>query len=129
MGGITPRGYPDTRTVPDFYQGKQTMNKPVRAAKMPGEAAEQFKQSDQADDVVALSVAEYEALQARVRAAEQAAQAAVAATKRPDPNRTQAERLPDQSEIDISKHTRPVLTKQGWVVPTEYGKAPAGARV
>ena len=39
---------------------------------------------------------------------------------------TEAE-LPDQSEIDQSKITRPVLSKQGYVVPASYGLPAAEA--
>lgn len=39
---------------------------------------------------------------------------------------TEAE-LPDQSEIDQSTITRPVLSKQGYVVPASYGMPAAEA--
>ena len=39
---------------------------------------------------------------------------------------TEAE-LPDQSEIDQTKITRPVLSKQGYVVPAGYGTPAAEA--
>lgn len=29
--------------------------------------------------------------------------------------------LPDQSEIDVSKLQTPVLTRQGWIVPPDFG--------
>lgn len=34
--------------------------------------------------------------------------------------------LPDQSEVDASKLSRAVLTKQGWVCPLESGPRPKG---
>lgn len=33
--------------------------------------------------------------------------------------------LPDQSEVDATKIDKPVLTKQGYVVPKNHGAAPA----
>ena len=32
-----------------------------------------------------------------------------------------ASSLPDQSEIDVSKLQTPVLTRQGWIVPPDFG--------
>jgi hypothetical protein len=37
--------------------------------------------------------------------------------------------LPDQSTIDPTAIKSPVLSKQGWVVPAEFGSNPAAKRL
>lgn len=44
--------------------------------------------------------------------------------KPPSPEKRDASELPDASEIDPNKIKRSVLTKQGYVVPTTFGKPP-----
>lgn len=39
------------------------------------------------------------------------------------------ENLPDQTEVDPAKIERPVLSKQGWIVPYGFGSPPAAARM
>lgn len=64
-------------------------------------------------------------MQAELAALRAAKAAPVTAPKRAaDPS----ESLPDQSSVDPNTIKSPVLTKQGWVVPTEFGTPPAAKR-
>lgn len=51
-----------------------------------------------------------------------AAQGAAAVHRAAAPRASQPEDLPDQSEIDPAKITSPTLSKQGYVVPLNYGE-------
>jgi hypothetical protein len=64
-------------------------------------------------------------MQAELAALRAAKAAQVTAPKRQaDPS----ESLPDQSSVDPNAIKSPVLTRQGWVVPTEFGTSPAAKR-
>jgi len=53
--------------------------------------------------------------------------AAPAAAARPP--KTESDALPDQSSVNPDTIKSPVLTKQGWVVPTDFGANPAAKRL
>lgn len=85
----------------------------------PGEAAQEPVEAAPAVDdgeKVTVSKSELTALMARVNALE---------ARPPVQNRAaQQENLPDQDSVDPTKIERPVLTKQGWVVPAKFGSNP-----
>lgn len=71
-------------------------------------------------ETVAVPKAQLEALLSRVAALESAQkQNPVAQRANPEAD------LPDQSTIDASLLKSPVLSKQGWVLPTGFGSNPA----
>ncbi len=70
-------------------------------------------------ETVAVPKAQLEALLARVSALENSQQ--TAATKLANPEAD----LPDQDTIDPDTLKSPVLSKQGWILPTNYGANPA----
>jgi hypothetical protein len=83
----------------------------------PGEITQQdpVETEPAAEETVTVSKSELAALMARVNALE----------SRPAASRAvKEENLPDQDSIDVSKLKRPVLTKQGWLVPEKYGSNP-----
>ncbi len=73
-----------------------------------------------ADRVVSLTQAQLDAAIASAVAKALQAQAAAQSAGPGEPP------LPDQSEIDPTKITRPTLSKQGYVVPADYGTPVAG---
>jgi len=75
-----------------------------------------------ADETVAVPKAQLDALLARVAALE-ANPAPVARRANPDAS------LPDQDDVDLSTLKSPVLTKQGWLVPTGFGANPNGQKI
>lgn len=78
-----------------------------------------------ADGTVSIARDDLDALHAELAALRAAKAAPVTAPKRQaDPS----ESLPDQSSVDADTIKAPVLTRQGWVVPTEFGTPPAAKR-
>ena len=73
-------------------------------------------------ETVEVSKHELAALLARVAALEANP---VPAARRANPDVD----LPDQKDIDQSKLKSPVLTKQGWLVPENYGANPNGQKL
>ena len=71
-------------------------------------------------ETVTVSKASLEALRARVQALESNASAASAVKRVANPGAS----LPDQDTINPDEIASPVLTKQGWVVPTKFGANP-----
>lgn len=71
-------------------------------------------------ETVTVSKASLEALLARVQAMESNASAASAVKRVANPGAS----LPDQDTINPDEIASPVLTKQGWVVPTKFGANP-----
>lgn len=71
------------------------------------------------EETVLVSKADLSALMARIQALESRPRQAASSGK------VAEESLPDQSEISVTKIQRPVLTKQGWVVPAKFGSNPA----
>lgn len=72
------------------------------------------------EETVTVSKASLEALRARVQALESNASAASAVKRVANPGAS----LPDQDTINPDEIASPVLTKQGWVVPTKFGANP-----
>ena len=70
-----------------------------------------------AEETVTVSKSSLDALIARVNALESKA-------KSPVTSMAVDVELPDQTEIDQATITKPVLTKQGWVVPEKFGSNP-----
>lgn len=92
--------------------------------KVPGETsspeevgADSAQQVSTAVDKVTVSKASLDALLARVAALESQPRSAA---KKPN----QSANLPDAESIDIATLKNPVLTKQGWLVPENYGSNP-----
>jgi len=90
-------------------------------SRVPGEA--------QTDEIETVTVAKgtLEAMQAQMDA--MAAQLTKLDGARPVVRKGVGLNLPDQDTVDPDKIKTPVLTKQGWVVPTEYGSAPKDKRM
>lgn len=109
-GAIPPAADPAPSTAPDPTQ-------PVAEAAAP--AAE--------GDTVAVPKAQLDALLAKMADLEAKVAAAPAAAARPP--KTEGENLPDQSSVNPDTIKSPVLTKQGWVVPTDFGANPAAKRL
>lgn len=74
------------------------------------------------EETVAVPKAQLDALLARVAALE-ANPTPVARRANPDAS------LPDQDDVDLSTLKSPVLTKQGWLVPTGFGANPNGQKI
>lgn len=94
-----------------------------RTPRVPGEVAaepvtEPTVESTAVEETVTVSKASLDALLARVEAIESSKQS-------PSRPAAEVESLPDQSEVDPDKIKSPVLTKQGWIVPTAFGSNPA----
>lgn len=70
------------------------------------------------DEKVVVSKADLSALMSRLAALESRPAAVVA-------NRVQEVELPDQESIKPEDIKQPVLTKQGWVLPVNFGANPA----
>lgn len=100
----------------------------VKAAQMPGEVAEAepTESTAQPDATVSIPAAQLAALMAKVESLEARVMAPVA--KRANP----AANLPDADSIDLDEFNRtaktPILTKQGWLVPEQYGSIPEAKR-
>lgn len=101
------------------------------APKVPGEtptpaaedqAPEASTTETPVEETVAVPKAKLDALLARVAALE-ANPTPVARRANPDAS------LPDQEDIDLSTLNSPVLTKQGWLVPTGFGANPNGQKI
>lgn len=101
------------------------------APKVPGEtptpaaedqAPEASTTETNVEETVAVPKAQLDALLARVAALE-ANPTPVA--RRANPNAS----LPDQDDVDLSTLKSPVLTKQGWLVPTGFGANPNGQKI
>ncbi len=94
------------------------------APKVPGEtpAPEATTTETNVEETVAVPKAQLDALLARVAALE-ANPTPVA--RRANPNAS----LPDQDDVDLSTLKSPVLTKQGWLVPTGFGANPNGQKI
>ena len=90
-----------------------------RTPRVPGEvvAAPVVEQAPQAEETVTVSKAQLDALMSRLERLE----------SQPSPASRQAQSidLPDESEVNPDQIKSPVLTKQGWVVPTAFGANPA----
>lgn len=97
----------------------QIPGEPVAA---PAAAADPVTTDTTAEGTVSVSQVEFEAMQAEL-AALRAAKAAPAPKRPAEPS----DALPDQSSVNADTIKAPVLTRQGWVVPTEYG-TPAAAK-
>lgn len=110
-GAIPPAADPAPSTAPDPTQ-------PV-ASPLGAPAADA--------DTVAVPKAQLDALLAKMADLEAKAAAAPAAAARPA--KTEGENLPDQSSVNPDAIKSPVLTKQGWVVPTDFGANPAAKRL
>lgn len=78
-------------------------------------------------DTVAVPKAQLDALLAKMADLEAKVAAAPAAAARPP--KTESDALPDQSSVNPDAIKSPVLTKQGWVVPTDFGANPAAKRL
>lgn len=103
----------------------QVPGEPVAAhAAEPVSVADPVTTDAAAEGTVSVSQAEFEAMQAEL-AALRAAKAAGQAPKR---TAEPSDALPDQSSVDADTIKAPVLTRQGWVVPTEFGTPPAAKR-
>lgn len=74
------------------------------------------------EETVAVPKTQLDALLARVAALE-ANPTPVARRANPDAS------LPDQDDVDLSTLKSPVLTKQGWLVPTGFGANPNGQKI
>lgn len=101
------------------------------APKVPGEtptpaaedqATEATTTETPADETVAVPKAQLDALMARVAALE-ANPAPVVRRANPEAS------LPDQDSINLDALKSPVLTKQGWLVPTGFGANPNGQKI
>lgn len=105
------------------------MAKNVANPQVPGETAAKSVDASaqtQADanpeaggETVAVPKAQLEALLSRVSALEKQQQSPVGKRANPEAD------LPHQDDIDPSKLKSPVLSKQGWVLPVNYGTNPA----
>lgn len=107
------------------------MAKNVAAPQVPGAPVADSAATDPADqaqvgttietegETVAVPKAQLEALLARVSALETAQQQNPVA-KRANPEAD----LPDQDDVDASTLKLPVLSKQGWILPANYGANP-----
>lgn len=86
--------------------------------KVPGEVSRDEKEGSAESGTVTLSNAQFASLMARIETLE----------SRPQPARAsqayRLEKLPDESSIDLSTLKQPVLTKQGWIVPADFGAQP-----
>lgn len=91
-----------------------------RTPRVPGEvvAAPVAEQAPQAEETVTVSKASLDALMARLDRLE-------SAKSSPSVRVAQDADLPSQDSVDPDKIKTPVLTKQGWVVPTAFGANPA----
>lgn len=89
-----------------------------QAVQMSGETGAPDKEAE----TVAVPKAQLEALMSRLEALEKTA---------PQPSQKVANPealLPDQDTIDPAKIKIPVLSKQGWVVPLEFGTPPVAKK-
>lgn len=101
------------------------MAKIIAAPQVPGAPAVETPAGPAADnpeangETVTVPKAQLDALLARVSTLETAQQNPVARRANPEAD------LPDQDTIDPSKLKSPVLSKQGWVLPSGFGSNPA----
>ena len=92
---------------------------PKLAPQTPGEVAQDPVETEPAvEETVTVSKSELAALIA--------SEVSKAIAQRPaaQSRAEQQANLPDQDSIDQTKISRPVLSKQGWVVPLKYGSNP-----
>lgn len=85
------------------------------------EAAQSQPEADNpaaAGDTVTVSKTELAALMNRLSALEKAQAKPTATRANPEAD------LPDQDSVDLATLKSPVLTKQGWLVPEQYGAHP-----
>ena len=91
-------------------------NKNTRNPQMPGAATAQevdtSADTQTSDETVAVPRAQLDALLARIAVLEEKP-----AAKRANPDA----QLSDQDSIDLTTLKVPVLTKQGWLVPQDFG--------
>lgn len=97
--------------------GNQTPNAGTPPADASGSGVQTEAKTD--SETVVVPKAQLEALLARVSALESDKQNVAAKVANPDAD------LPDQDKIDPDTLKSPVLSKQGWVLPTNYGANPA----
>lgn len=96
----------------------------ARTPKVPGEVTEAVESTDpveaaQAEETVTVSKSTLEALMSRIDALE---------SRKASKSVVQETKLPDQDDIDPKSIKTPVLSKQGWVVPENYGENPAAKK-
>ena len=96
-------------------------------SRVPGEAQTETKSQPDEIETVTVAKGTLEAMQAQLDA--MAAKLTKLDGARPVVRKGVQPDLPDQDGVDPDKIKTPVLTKQGWVVPTEYGAAPKDKRM
>lgn len=110
---------PQVPGAPVAEQSPQVPGAPVAETTAP--VAQDVGQEAAAEaETVTVSKAALDALMARVQALESNASAASAVKRVANPGAS----LPDQDTINPDEIASPVLTKQGWVVPTKFGANP-----
>lgn len=110
---------PQVPGAPVAEQSPQVPGAPVAETTAP--VAQDVGQEAAAEaETVTVSKAALDALLARVQALESNASAASAVKRVANPGAS----LPDQDTINPDEIASPVLTKQGWVVPTKFGANP-----
>ncbi len=91
--------------------------------KVPGETpAPESTTTETVEETVSVSKSLLEQMASRLAVLE-ANPTPVARRANPDAS------LPDQDDVDVSKMKSPVLTKQGWLVPTGFGANPNGQKI
>ena len=93
-----------------------------QAVPIAGDSAIDASAAEDQSETVAVPKAQLDALMSRLEALEKTA---------PQPSQKVANPealLPDQNTIDPAKIKIPVLSKQGWVVPAEFGTPPVAKK-
>lgn len=112
---MPPKVNPQVPGEPTTTTATIEPNQPVTDGTGPGSP-------DQEAETVAVQKAQLNALMSRLEALEKTA---------PQPSQKVANPealLPDQDTIDPAKIKIPVLSKQGWVVPLEFGTPPVAKK-
>lgn len=110
---------PQVPGAPVAEQSPQVPGAPVAETTAPV-AQDAGQDASPEAELVTVSKASLDALMARVQALESNASAASAVKRVANPGAS----LPDQDTINPDEIASPVLTKQGWVVPTKFGANP-----
>lgn len=119
---VTPR-IPGEATPTEDQTAALDANQPEDDALLDAGAAgsDSAASTTATEETVTVSKASLDALMARVAALESQPVQVKRNTPRP------AE-LPDESQFDVATLKNPVLTKQGWLVPENYGANPSAPK-
>lgn len=114
---------PRTPRIPGEVVAEETVTEQTEALRDAAASNEPVPevQAEQpaAEETVVVSKASLDALMARLDRLESAKSSPISRAANPDAE------LPHQDEVNPDQIKSPVLTKQGWVVPTNFGANPA----